>query len=206
MTGARSAAPLDWEGPMRPIIVLVAVVLAAAFAALAISSAPATAQGLEIPENGYVVSDDLSLLPPEVRKTHDDMLAAARSGDIQKFAKIMDAQPAPVTVSFGDPEDKIAYLKGESGDGTGVAIMAILANLLDAPYAAMTSGDGKPVYIWPSLARYDDLRALSNEELVEAYRITGLDLFKAQQEYGGWLYWRVYIGPNGELQAFVAGD
>jgi hypothetical protein len=191
---------------MRPIIVLVAVVLAAAFAALAISSMPATAQGLEIPENGYVVSDDLSLLPPEVRKTHDDLMAAARAGDIQKLAKIMEAQPAPVIVSYGDPEDKVAYLKSESQDGTGVAIMAILADLLDAPYAAMSGGDGKPVYVWPYLAVYEDLRALSDEELVDGYRIAGLDLFKAQQEVGGWLYWRVYLGPNGELQAFVAGD
>jgi hypothetical protein len=191
---------------MRPIIVLVAVVLAAAFAAVAISSVPATAQGLEIPENGYVVSDDLSLLPPDVRKTRDDLMAAAMSGDIDKLGKIIAAQPSPVTVSFGEPPDEIEYLKGESRDGTGVAIMAILANLLDAPYAAMDGGDGEPVYVWPYLAVYEDLRALSDEELVDAYRIMGLDNFRAYQEIGGWLWWRVYIGPGGRLQAFVAGD
>ena len=191
---------------MRPIFVLVAVVLAAAIAALAISAMPATAQSLDIPENGYVVSDDLSLLPPEVRKTHDDLMAAAMSGDIQKLGKIIDAQPSPVTVSFGEPPDEIEYLKGESRDGTGVAIMAILANLLDAPYAAMDGGDGEPVYVWPYLAVYEDLRALSDEELVDAYRMMGLDDFKAYQEIGGWLWWRVYVGPGGRLQAFVAGD
>jgi len=191
---------------MRPIIVLVAVVLAAAFAALAISSAPASAQGLDIPETGFVVSDDLSLLPADVRKMHDDLMAAAISGDIETLGKIMDAQATPVIVSYGDPEDKVVYLKTESQDGTGVAIMALLADLLDAPYAAMSGGEGKPVYVWPYLAVYEDLRALSDEELVDAYRIVGLDLFRAQQEVGGWLYWRVYLGPNGELQAFVAGD
>jgi hypothetical protein len=191
---------------MRPIIVLGAVVLLAAFAALAISMPPAAAQGLEIPENGYVVSDDLSLLPADVRKMRDDLMAAAESGDIQKLGKIIDAQPSPVTVSFGEPPEEIEYLKGESRDGTGVAIMAILANLLDAPYAAMDGGDGEPVYVWPYLAVYEDLRALSDEELVDAYRIMGLDDFKAYQEMGGWLWWRVYVGPGGRLQAFVAGD
>lgn len=191
---------------MRPIVVLVTVVLIAAFAALAISMSSAKAQGLEIPENGYVVSDDLSLLPADVRKMHDDLMAAAKSGDIQKLAKIIEAQSAPVTVSFGEPPDEIEYLRGESRDGTGVAILAILANLLDAPYAAMDGGDGEPVYVWPYLAVFEDLRALSDEELVDAYRIMGLDDFKAYQEIGGWLWWRVYIGPGGRLQAFVAGD
>lgn len=185
---------------MRPVVLLAAV------AAFAISALPVFAQGLEIPENGYVVSDDLSLLPPDVRKAHDELMAAAMTGDINKLGKIIDAQPSPVTVSFGEPPDEIEYLKGESRDGTGVAIMAILANLLDAPYAAMDGGDGEPVYVWPYLAVYEDLRALSDEELVDAYRIMGLENFKAYQEIGGWLWWRVYLGPGGRLQAFVAGD
>ena len=83
---------------MRPIAVLVTVVLIAAFAALAISMSPARAQGLEIPENGYVVSDDLSLLPADVRRMHDDLMAAAESGDIQRLAKIIAAQPSPAIV------------------------------------------------------------------------------------------------------------
>lgn len=186
---------------MRP------VVLAAAAAMVFASVLPVFAQGLVIPENGdIVVSSDLSLLSPEVRAMHDELAALAASGDIEKLGKIMDAQAMPVTVSFGDPEDKLAYLKGESRDGTGVALMAVLANILDAPFAAMESGDGQPIYVWPSLALYEDLRTLSNEELIVGYRILGLDGFKAQQEIGNWLDWRLYLGPNGELQAFVAGD
>jgi hypothetical protein len=178
----------------------------AALAALLTTVQPVFAEGLEIPEDGFVVSDDLSLLPPDVRKTHDDMMAAAMSGDIDALGKIMAAQPSPVTVSFGDPKDKIEYLKGESRDGTGVAIMAILANLLDAPYAAMDGGDGEPVYIWPYLAVYEDLRVLDDKQLVDAYRIMGYETFEEYRQIGGWLYWRVYLGANGALQAFVAGD
>lgn len=177
-----------------------------ALAALATMAMPVFAEDLEIPEDSFVVLDDLSLLPAEVRKTRDDLMAAAMSGDIETLGKIIAAQPMPVTVSYGDPEDKIAYLKGESRDGTGVAIMAILANLLDAPYAAMAGGDGKPVYVWPYLAVFEDLRVLDDKQLVDAYRIMGYETFEEYRQIGGWLYWRVYLGANGELQAFVAGD
>ena len=171
-----------------------------------VSALPVFAEELEIPENGYVVSDDLSLLPPEVRKTRDDLMAAAMSGDIEKLGKIIDgaadAGDGELRRARGQdrvPQGRVAGRNGRRHHGDP-------RELLDAPYAAMDGGDGKPVYIWPYLAVYEDLRALSDEELVDAYRITGLDLFKAQQEVGGWLYWRVYIGPDGELQAFVAGD
>ena len=66
---------------MRPVVFVAAV------AALVVSALPVFAEGLEIPEHGYVVSDDLSLLPPDVRKTRDDLMAAAMSGDIERLGQ-----------------------------------------------------------------------------------------------------------------------
>src|SRR5690606_21474617 len=95
---------------------------------------------------------------------------AALSGDMEQLAAVFAAQPAPVTVSFGDPADPIAHLKGESADGEGVEVLAILANLLSAPYAAFDGGDGDAGYVWPSLAFYEDISDLTPAELVTAYR------------------------------------
>lgn len=179
----------------------------AAFALTALLIAtPAFAQELEIPEDGYVVSDDVTLLPQAVQDKRLALIAAARTGDIGELKTIMDAEPAPPTVSFGDPEDPIAYLKGESADGEGYEILALLANILSAPFAAVDGGDGEPFYVWPYLAAYDDLTKLTPTEKVDGIRVAGYEDFKVQEEIGNWYFWRVYIGAEGQLQAFVAGD
>lgn len=178
---------------------------ALALAALLLTTA-AVAQELEIPENGFVVSDDTSLLPQSVQDKRLALIAAAESGDVVELKAIFDAETSPPTVSFGDPDDAIAYLKGESADGEGYEILALLADILTAPFAAVDGGDGKPFYVWPYLASYEDLTDLTPAEKVDGIRIAGYDDFKAQQEIGSWYFWRVYIGADGQLQAFVAGD
>ena len=169
-------------------------------------AAPALGQDLEIPEDGFVVSDDTTLLPQSVQDKRLALIAAAETGDIAELKKIFDAQPAPPTVSFGAPDDPIAHLKGESADGEGYEILALLADILDAPFAAIDGGDGDPFYVWPYLAAYEDLSKLSPAEKVDGIRVAGYDDFKAQEEIGSWYFWRVYINAEGQLQAFVAGD
>ncbi|MHB1110198.1 MAG: hypothetical protein ACYCZU_07785 [Devosia sp.] len=183
------------------------IVAAAALAAIFGNASAGLAQdGLTIPENGYVVSEDPTLLPAPVREKRERLLAAAKSGDMRRLKAIFDAEAAAPTVSFGQPEDPIAYLEQQSGDGEGLETLAILADLLTAPYAAMDGGDGDPIYVWPYLAAVEDLSALMPEQQVDGYRIMGYSGFKDMMEVGTWFYWRVYIGPEGQLQAFVAGD
>jgi hypothetical protein len=113
--------------PATTAAVLVAAILATA--------APAQ-EGLEIPEDGYVVSDDPELLPAPVREKRERLLAAARSGQMSRLKDIFNGEIAPPAVSFAEPSDPITYLKDQSGDGDGVELLAILADLLMAPYAA----------------------------------------------------------------------
>ncbi len=180
--------------------------LLSAAAAVLVLCAPVLAQSLAIPEGGYVVSDDSAALPAPVRDKRERILAAAAGGDISALAAIFDQEPAPPTVSFGLPDDPIAHLRQESGDGEGVEILAILANLLEAPFAAMDGGDGEAIYVWPYLAAYEDITDLSPPEHVDAYRIMGHELFEQMKGAGSWYYWRVSIAGDGRLQAFVAGD
>jgi len=180
---------------------------AAAVMCVAVLSCGAHAQDtLAIPEDGFAVSENPELLPAPVREKREKLLAAARSGDMGQLRAVFSTEPAPPTVSFGEPSDPIAYLEQQSGDGGGIETLAILAELLAAPYAAMDGGDGDPVYVWPYLAAFEDLSALKPGQLVDGYRIMGYSRFKDMQELGTWYYWRVYIGAGGQLQAFVAGD
>jgi hypothetical protein len=179
-------------------------VVIAAFAVLVFAFAPAMAQELEIPENGFVVSDDLTRLPEAVRSKLLEIHAIANSGDIAQLAPILEADRT--NVSFGGPEDPLAHLKQESADKQGIEILAILADLLEAPYAAMDGGDGQPIYVWPYLAAYESLGELTPGERVDAYQIMGHAAFEEMKGLDAWYFWRVYIDADGQLQAFVAGD
>lgn len=179
---------------------------AAALATLILLTSPTFAEGLAIPDGGYVVSDDLSQLPDPVRAKRDALLAAARAADMDAIKAIMDKEPMPVTVSFGGPDDPIAYLKEASADGQGREVLAILADLLEAPFAAMDGGDGKPVYVWPYLAASDDLGKMTPADEVVAMQLLGYEGMKNERELGAWYSWRTFIGPDGDWEAFVAGD
>ena len=173
---------------------------------LILLASPALAEGLDIPEGSYVVSDDLSQLPEAVREKHDALLAAARSADWNAIKLIMDAEPMPVTVSFGGPDDPIPYLKEASGDGQGYETLAILADLLEAPFAAIDEGDGEATYVWPYLAAMDDLSKLTPADQVVAIQLLGYEGAKDLPDVGAWYSWRTFIGKDGNWRAFVAGD
>lgn len=180
--------------------------IAFALASLLLLASPAFAEGLDIPRDGYVVSDDLGRLPEAVRAKHDALLAAARAGDMAAIKAIIDNEPMPVTVSFGGPDDPIAYLKETSADGEGRELLAILADLLESPFAAMDDGNGKASYVWPYLAASDDLSKMTPADQVVAMQLLGFDGMKNEQELGAWYSWRTFIGEDGDWQAFVAGD
>lgn len=186
---------------MNKLFGAVALVLLAGVTMPALAGEP-----LVIPDEGFVVSDDVGALPAPVREKREALIAAARSGDIEQLRPLFAAEPVPPTVSFGEPEDAITYLKSESADGAGVEILAILRGLLDAPYAAVAADDGIPYFVWPYLAAYEDISALKPRELVDAYRVMGHTKFEEMRGLGSWFYWRVYVGAAGDLQAFVAGD
>lgn len=176
----------------------------AALLSLAVLVPPAFAQELDIPEGGYVVSDEAGVLPDAVREKRTELLAIAKAGDIEALRPILDADQT--TVSFGGPEDSTAYLKEVSADGNGLEVLALLADILEAPFAAMDGGDGEAIYVWPSLAAFESFQDLTPDQLVAAYQIMGYQGFEEMKGLDAWYHWRVYIGPDGQLQAFVAGD
>jgi hypothetical protein len=178
--------------------------LAAAILALSLTLPTAAQDEPAWPE--YTVSNDLSALPEPVRKTRDALIAAALTGDIEALRPIVKAQQNPPTVSYGGPDDAVDYLKTYSADGQGIENLAIMLELLNAPYAVFDSASDDPSYVWPYLAVVEDLSALTPKEKLDAYRILTAEQFQELVDLEAWYYWRLYIGKDGEWQAFVAGD
>ncbi|WP_297108151.1 hypothetical protein [uncultured Devosia sp.] len=180
----------------------------AALCLAVLAAAPAVAQdnAESYPYPKYEISADLSTLPAPVAETRQRLIAAAQSGDIEALRPIIEAQTHPPTVSYGGPDDAVDYLKTYSADGEGLENLAILLELLEAPYAVFDTESDDPSYVWPYLAVVEDLSALTPAQKVDAYRILTHEQLAELVELEAWYHWRVYIGKDGEWQAFVAGD
>jgi len=149
---------------------------------------------------------DLSELPSTVAKTRDELIAAAKSGDVEMLRPILKRQTNPPVVSFGEVPDPIQFLRESSNDGEGRELLAIMIELLEAPYSIVPPQDGAPqIYVWPAYAS-NDLENLTPAELIDVYKIVSHQDLEEMQLFGGWYFFRVGIDANGEWRYFVAGD
>jgi hypothetical protein len=185
--------------------------IAAAFF-LALATAPAV--GLEVPgtEGAPSRSDALPEilrseddLPAPVRETRRQLIEAARSGDMEQLRALMEAEPDPPAVAFGDPGDPIEYLKALSGDAEGREILAILLEVLESGYSHVGAGTPDELYVWPYYAHYP-IEALTPEQVVELFTLLTAADYEDMKSYGAYTFFRLGIAPDGRWLFFIAGD
>lgn len=167
-------------------------------------AAPAPADANEpIPTVEY----DVSKLPAPVQALRASILAAAKTGDIEKLRPILLAGGHPPNLGADAEQDKdpIAFLKSVSGDPDGREILAILTDVLDAGYVHVDVGTPQELYVWPYFARYP-LDKLSPPQLVELFRLLTASDYDEMKNYGAYLFYRVGITPDGQWSEFQAGD
>jgi hypothetical protein len=146
---------------------------------------------------------DLSRLPPPVARTRARILAAARSGELQQLAELMN-ETAPI-FSFTDDKDPVAFWKAVYPDSDGVEALSILITILETGFVQIDAGTPHEMYVWPYFVRMS-LPALTAAQKVELFRIvTGAD-YKDMLAFGVYAFYRLGIGPDGTWQFFVAGD
>ena len=160
------------------------------------------AEEIEPPE----VLRDLSVLPEPVRRMRELVVEAARSGDIERLRALIGRGDTQTQLSTADtPDDPIVFLKEASGDPEGHEIMAILLEILEAPFVRLDPDQDNEIYVWPYFAAYP-IDRLSPEQSVELFRIiTGGD-YQEMVEFGAYMFYRVGIAPDGTWRFFVAGD
>jgi len=146
---------------------------------------------------------DLSRLPAPVARTRERILAAARSGDLQQLAALMN-ETMPI-FSFTEEKDPIAFWKATYPDSDGIEALSILTTILETGFVHVDEGTPHEMYVWPYFVRMS-LTALTPPQKVELFRIvTGAD-YKDMLAFGVYAFYRLGIGPDGTWQFFVAGD
>ena len=135
----------------------------------------------------------------------DAILAAARTGNLDELLIPIQWNELPPNFGESSIKDTIAEWKKSSPDGTGRQWLALLINLLEAPYAVVRQGrdvENAKVYIWPAFAEVP-LTNLPPPLDVEFLRlVTGPDAqrMKTAGYYDGY---GIAIGADGTWHAFT---
>lgn len=149
---------------------------------------------------------DPALLPEPVQRMRRLIMEAARSGDINRFRPLLGSPENGTQLSFADqPEDQVDFLRSMSGDAKGYEIMAILLELLEAPFVQVAQGTDEELYVWPYFAAMP-LQKLTPEQMVELMTLVTAGDYEGMEEFGAYNFFRVGISPEGEWVFFVAGD
>jgi hypothetical protein len=144
-------------------------------------------------------------LPKPVARMRAQLLEAAHSGDMERLRMVLEGNELMPTLTFGEMDDPIDYLKSASGDEDGYEILAILAEVLEAGYVHADEGTAQEMYIWPYFARTPFDR-LTPEQRVELFQLVTAGDMADMNLTGTWTFYRLGIGPDGTMHYFVAGD
>jgi hypothetical protein len=148
---------------------------------------------------------DVSRLPEPVKRTREKVLAAARSGDLNQVAAVMQSMKVMPIFSLNDDKDPIPFWKANYPDSDGVEVLSILIGILESGFVHVDKDTPQDMYVWPYFARMP-IKNLSSAQKVELFRfVTGAD-FKDMVDFGAYNFYRLGISPDGSWQFFVAGD
>jgi hypothetical protein len=162
----------------------------------------------EIDENGPLpeIVYNLDRLPEPVRRMHDLIVEAAKSGDIEKLRPLIGLGDDMTQLSFGDiAGDPIAFLKGLSGDPEGQEILAIMEEVLNAGFVHLEAGTPNEIYVWPYFFGIP-LDKLDPRQKVELFKIVTAGDLEDMKQFGTYIFYRVGITPEGRFAFFVAGE
>lgn len=155
-----------------------------------------------LPEIQY----DLSKLPEPVRKMHDALVAACKSGDVEKLRPLLATGNETTQLTLGDMnEDPIKFLHDQAGDQGGQEILAIMEEILDAGYVHLDAGKPQELYVWPYFFALP-LDKLNAPQRVELFRIITAGDYEDMKSIGAYVFYRLGITPEGKWAFFVAGD
>ena len=165
----------------------------------------ATEETGDVAEPEPQIHYDLSILPEPVRQLRDKIMEACRAGDIEKLRPLLSTGSDATQISFGNvPGDPIEFLRSVSGDGQGHEILAILYEVLDSGFVIEQIDDAQ-MYIWPYFYSVS-LDSLTPAQRVELFKLVTAGDYEDMKNFGGYIFYRVGISPEGHWQFFVAGD
>ena len=165
--------------------------------------AASVAEGSEpVPE----VRTDIEALPEPVRRMRRLLLDSALRGDLPGVARLAGVGETMTQLSLvQEGEDAETLLRQQAGDEEGLEALAILSEILEAPYVVLDEGTDDALFLWPWLAGVP-LEGLTPEQKVSVYRLMTAGDFQQSQEFGTYVFFRTGISADGEWVFFLAGD
>lgn len=149
---------------------------------------------------------DVSRLPAPVQHLREQLLAVAKSADIEKLRPFLGTGEDMTQLSLaGIDGDPIEYLKGLAGDEDGQEILAILEEVLSAGYVHLDAGTSEELYVWPYFFAIP-IDKLNGPQRVELFKIVTAGDYEEMKTYGSYIFYRIGITPQGRLAFFVAGE
>ena len=160
------------------------------------------------PRPGQKVSEvltDISLLPAPVARMRARIIEAARAGDLDKVLTVMQTNETMPIFSFASERDPVAYWRANYPESGGLEVLSILLEILDTGFVHVDAGTPQDMYVWPYFA-YVPLKDLTPAQKVELFKVvTGSD-YRAMQDFGAYVFYRLGIAPDGTWHFFVSGD
>jgi len=144
-------------------------------------------------------------LPKPVARLREQLLEAARTGDVERLKPILEASDPPPVFSYGEDAEPISHIKQASGDKEGREVLAIMIEILEAGWLKIDEGTEDELYVWPYFARYP-LDSLTSAQKVELFKIVTAGDYQEMQQFGYYNFYRLGIAPDGRWRYFVAGD
>lgn len=150
------------------------------------------------PEVHYGETD----LPSPVARMRRALMDAAKTGNVEELRGVFEQNEMPPSLGFESYDDPIEFLKSQSGDPEGREILALLLEILEAGWVHVDEGGPQEMYIWPYFDQWP-LDGLSPSQEVELYRILTAGDVEEMRRHGGYIFFRVGIGPDGTLHYFM---
>lgn len=147
-------------------------------------------------------------LPANVAEMREAILQAARTGELDELRTAIEWNELPPDFGDRDGRDVLEFLKALSGDEDGLAILAILINILELPAAKVPLGpdlENNLIFVWPYLAERS-LSALTPPQRVDLLRLMPAKEAEALIKTRRWTWWRLAIGADGTWHAFKKSE
>lgn len=152
------------------------------------------------------IHHDLSLLPAPVARMRELIIKAAKTGDIENLRALFGVGETTTQLSInGIDGDPIEFLKTLSGGKEGYEILAILLDIFEAGYVHFDRGTPNEMYSWPYFYAVA-LEKLTPVQKVDLFRIITTGDYADMLEFGGYIFYRVGITPDGQWKFFITGD
>ncbi|MGI9380733.1 MAG: hypothetical protein ACR2OW_13910, partial [Methyloligellaceae bacterium] len=113
---------------------------------------------------------DPDLLPEKVADMRNQILMAARSGEIEALRPVLEASELLPVLGDSPVSDPIEFWRTQSSDGHGLEVLAALMEIFNSGFVRINSDTQDELFIWPYFAEFKP-DELTPTQWVELYRL-----------------------------------